>query len=64
MKMSPCKDCKNRYPGCHDKCLAFIDWTQERQVVKDKLFKEKEAKYALNNMHINRMRSFGEKHRI
>ena len=24
----PCKDCTDRYPGCHDKCERFAGWKQ------------------------------------
>ena len=40
MKKSPCLDCKNRFPGCHDRCLEYIDFRQKRdaflQDVKEK----------------------------
>ena len=22
----PCKDCKKRYPACHDKCEQYKEW--------------------------------------
>ena len=24
----PCKNCKDRYVGCHSKCLRYIDYQQ------------------------------------
>lgn len=26
MKKSPCKDCKDRYVGCHSQCSAFAEY--------------------------------------
>lgn len=25
-EIAPCKDCKNRNPGCHDKCEKYLVW--------------------------------------
>ena len=30
-KDCPCKNCKDRYVGCHVKCLSYIDWKQRRE---------------------------------
>ncbi len=30
MKISPCKDCKERYPACHDECIYYATWKTER----------------------------------
>lgn len=29
---SPCFGCMNRFPGCHDRCLEYIDFRQKRDV--------------------------------
>lgn len=62
MGITPCKECRQRYPACHDKCLSYIDWKQKNQVIKDRIFKEKEAIRGVRDSNLNRMRSFGEKH--
>ena len=34
MNKSPCKDCNDRAPACHDTCLAYRGWAaalKERQ---------------------------------
>lgn len=28
MTTVPCKDCADRYPGCHGKCDAYKEWRQ------------------------------------
>ena len=33
MNGSPCFDCKNRFPGCHTRCLEYIDFRQKRDVL-------------------------------
>lgn len=27
-EISPCKDCENRNPGCHDRCEKYADWKE------------------------------------
>lgn len=32
----PCKDCKDRTPGCHSKCEKYIAYDKENQKARDK----------------------------
>jgi len=36
MMKNPCKDCPNRYPGCHSKCERYKAWKQEWDKLKEK----------------------------
>jgi hypothetical protein len=27
-EVSPCKDCQDRNPGCHDKCKMYAEWKE------------------------------------
>lgn len=36
-KISPCKDCPDRYPGCHDSCEKYKCWKDELAAVKKDL---------------------------
>jgi len=36
MMKNPCKDCPNRYPGCHSKCEQYKAWKQEWDKLKEK----------------------------
>lgn len=38
--MSPCKGCRDRNPGCHDKCEPFQAWKQD-----DRRLKEAQKEY-------------------
>lgn len=31
----PCKDCSDRYPGCHDKCRGYAEWKSNLEKVND-----------------------------
>ena len=31
----PCKDCNDRYLGCHAECTLYKEYTDTRQVIKD-----------------------------
>lgn len=33
--MYPCKDCKSRYPACHDKCEAYQRAKEEEEAIKE-----------------------------
>ena len=37
---SPCKDCQNRFVGCHSSCVKYIDYKQASSV-RAKAVKEK-----------------------
>ena len=34
-EISPCKDCKNRHPACHDSCERYNDWKQRLEKVNE-----------------------------
>ena len=40
---SPCKDCPNRYLGCHDKCYKYQAFRQARDEYNEMVRKEREA---------------------
>ena len=31
MRVNPCKDCHDRYVGCHASCGAYLSWSEERR---------------------------------
>ena len=33
--VSPCKDCKDRHNGCHDKCTDYAKWREKLEKVND-----------------------------
>lgn len=35
---SPCKDCKNRYLGCHSECEKYIEY-KEKKITQGKVLK-------------------------
>ena len=35
MRVSPCKDCAERHPCCHDSCGKYGAWKDERDAVRD-----------------------------
>lgn len=37
MIQNPCRDCKARYPACHDKCVKHIIYTSIRKRRKEKI---------------------------
>lgn len=45
-KISPCKDCTERHPACHDKCNDYISWKVEMLAEKEKAKQDKENRRA------------------
>lgn len=41
--IAPCKDCPNRYLGCHDKCYKYQAFRQARDEYNEMVRKEREA---------------------
>ena len=39
---SPCKDCPNRFVGCHSTCVKYIDY-QQAQIIKNAEIRRKKA---------------------
>lgn len=33
MDIAPCKDCRNRRPGCHDTCERYKTWRWKRSEI-------------------------------
>lgn len=33
MRVNPCKDCHDRYVGCHASCGAYLSWAEERREI-------------------------------
>lgn len=44
MKQNKCKDCKDRYLGCHDKCQSYLEWKKQR--IEELHKKQEDAKYS------------------
>lgn len=38
-----CKDCKKRFPGCHDYCETYLEEKEEHEQVRMKARREKDA---------------------
>ena len=45
LKNAPCKECTERYPGCHDHCQRFLALKQEYDSYKERAYKEKTMNY-------------------
>lgn len=52
--LSPCKDCNNRFLGCHSSCERYLDYKSEHDKFKQKVFAAKEEDWALNEVEQKR----------
>lgn len=64
MEKPPCKDCADRYLGCHSKCEKYIDWNKRWQENKDTRQDKLSTEFAVRDMNRNRKRSFGKYGRV
>jgi hypothetical protein len=39
--ITPCKDCSDRFLGCHSKCNKYGEWKQSEQKIKELKVAEK-----------------------
>lgn len=44
----PCKDCTERYVGCHSKCAAYKSYSEENQRLREKIQNEKRMDFNPN----------------
>lgn len=48
MIITPCKDCMERYIGCHSSCDRYIGWRKEFDEQKKEILKVRVAENAAN----------------
>lgn len=61
MSTGPCKDCTDRYIACHDFCEKYIEWRQEFDATKERIFKQRMNEKMLDerrNKSIARMKHY------
>ena len=67
-----CKDCKERYPACHDKCERYIKEKEAYEKYKREITKRKmednsymisEGDFLGDSGHLKRSKYIGMKHR-
>ena len=59
MRISCCKDCKERYPACHDHCLKY-----QSEVASEKASIEKYRKDNVGNNQLKQMYSLKKEKRM
>lgn len=50
---SPCKECAERYPGCHGKCAMYATWRENEAKQKEHIRKEKNKVRELDELLIS-----------
>jgi hypothetical protein len=51
--VSPCKDCPNRYPACHDACEQFAEYKRDRYNERSSLYKYKHCTFKVLKSQTN-----------
>ncbi len=52
----PCKDCEERYSGCHSECKRYLEWTEGIKEMKAAVYKAKGKDQALDEIAISASR--------
>ena len=55
-KNSVCKNCEDRYIGCHGKCEKYIAETEEIRKEKNEIWKKYDTDRAINGLEVERVR--------
>lgn len=50
-RRNPCKNCSERYVGCHSKCLKYIDWKQAKDAYNTMIREDKDIKRVIKKSH-------------
>lgn len=50
MKIAPCKNCPDRYVGCHDKCESYTEWAKAARSERLALDKDDRMRNAINEI--------------
>lgn len=50
VSVSPCKECENRFVGCHQYCEEYNDWKRISEKVKRQQNKQRATEYMLNEV--------------
>ena len=58
MKVTPCKDCKNRTLGCHSFCDEYGEWKKEYYRIKDIRGKYIYLETAIKGQHRKRKHNY------
>lgn len=50
-RVAPCRNCIDRYLGCHDKCDKYQEFRAERNRMLEEKRKEREKNEAIDEIH-------------
>lgn len=48
---APCKDCEERFVGCHGTCEKFLEYSKIHQAELERDYKERHLTNAINNLN-------------
>ena len=51
--IAPCKDCKERFVGCHSVCDHYINWKKEHDKIKEE--EARRTRLQMDLIHIKRI---------
>lgn len=52
---APCKNCKDRYVGCHSNCIRYIDYQQLALAKREEAFEQKSINATLYTLQKHRI---------
>lgn len=61
-KLTPCKNCDKRTPGCHDRCSEYISWSIFHENEKESIRAEKHKYQQLDTHEIEAKQKAKRRH--
>lgn len=53
--VAPCKDCQDRFLGCHTLCDKYIKFTHAMKLFRDEAYRNREENRVLNEIETRRV---------
>lgn len=54
-----CKGCTKRKVGCHSTCEEYIEECRQRNIIKEKVAKEKQREREITTVEVERRKKYG-----
>jgi len=57
MSLPPCKECPDRFPGCHSQCPKYLAWRKEYDKEKEQERQQKQLYNSTNPIRRNKWKN-------
>ena len=50
MRIAPCKDCTDRFVGCHANCSEYLEWAELARSIREAKRRDEHLRSAVNEL--------------